>query len=412
MPKSRVENLAIFGGGALFERKRPVGQLDAPPVEDYLNLLRVPYDARYLTNDGPLLKRLEDRLREYHQVRNCIAVANAALGLTMLMQLFGNGKSGEVVMPAFSYRGLPHFAQWAGQMPRFCDVDPLTHGLDPQAVENCLSEATTAILVVCNFNSPGAIDELCALGQRHNIPVILDSVYGLGSSYKGRLLGGFADAEVFSTHATKLLNGFEGGYITTNNDELAATLRWQRNFSLHGLRPPAADKWPHALGVNAKLNELHAAMALLSLDRLAGVIERNKQRYEAYRAEIEDIDGVSLLPSLDDQTEKRNYEMAILDIDPGWPLTRDQLLAILKAEGAAISPYYSPPLHKSPHRPADMAVPDLPVSEQLATRYLQLPVGEQVSLDDIAQIGALLSFVHEQGAEIAGRLQSVERVSA
>ncbi|HVV63547.1 MAG TPA: aminotransferase class I/II-fold pyridoxal phosphate-dependent enzyme [Pseudolabrys sp.] len=405
MRKNTVADLAIFGGPRLFTTPKPVGQLDAPPVEDYLALLRIPYDARYLSNDGPLVRRLEDKLCEYHGVRHCLAVANAALGLTMLMQLFGQGKQGEVIMPAFSYRGLPHFAQWAGQMPKFCDVDPVTQGLDPAAVESCISEKTTSILVVCNFNSPGLIDELCAVGARHNIPVILDSVYGLGSSYKGKLLGGFAHAEVFSTHATKLLNGFEGGYITTNDDDLAAMLRWQRTFCLHGLRPPAADKWPHGLGLNAKLNELHAAMALACLERLGGVIERNKARYEGYKAAIAGIPGLSLMPYLEDKTEKRNYEMAVLDVDKSWPLTRDQILALLKAEGAAISPYYSPPLHKSPHSPAGMTPPDLPVSESLATRFVQLPVGEMVTLDDVAAVGAFLKFLHGHGAEISPRMR-------
>lgn len=409
MHKRRVEDLALFGGPPLFASPRPIGQLDAPPVDAYLELLRVPFEARHLTNGGPLVNRLEEQLCDYHEVRNCVAVANAGLGLTMLMQLFARGTQGEVIMPAFSYRGLPHFSQWAGQVARFCDVDPLTHGLDPVAVEASISDQTTSILVVCNFNSPGPIDELCEVGERHGVPVILDSVYGLGCSYKGKLLGGFGRAEVYSTHATKLLNGFEGGYITTNDDNLAAALRWQRNFSLQGMRPSGAEGWHHALGLNAKLNELHAAMALLSLGRLEGVIQRNKLRYDSYRAEISAIDGLSLLPCLDEGTDRRNYQMAVLEVGQDWPLTRDQTIVLLDAEGARIGPYYSPPLHRSPHRLKGISDPTLPVAEALAARFIQLPVGELVSLDDVAEVGALLRFVRGNHAAVSAGLRIQSR---
>lgn len=402
--KQGIGDLVLFGGQKLFDAPKPVGQLDAPPVEEYLDLLQVSFDEGQLTNGGPLVQQLETRLCEYHQVSHCVAVANAALGLTMLMQLFSHDKVGEVIMPAFSYRGLPHFAQWAGQIPQFCDVDPVTHALDPQAVEPCINERTTSILTVCNFNSPGHLDDLCALGDSRNIPVIIDSVYGLGSSYKGQPLGRFGAAEVFSTHATKLLNGFEGGYITTEDDELAETLRWQRNFCFPPLQPPGACDYRHALGINAKLNELHAAMALLSLDRLDDVIARNKERYAAYQSELSRFDGLELVGYLDDEAERRNYQLAVVEIGKDWPFTRDEMLRLLKAEGAAISPYYSPPLHKSSHCPPDAVVPDLPVSEDLATRYLQLPVGELVSLEDIKALGELFLFLQDNSAAISARL--------
>ena len=406
MHKRAVDELALFGGPKLFASPRPIGQLDAPPVEEYLALLRVPFEARYLSNDGPLVTRLEERLQDYHAVRHCIAVANAGLGLTMLMQLFARGREGEVVMPAFSYRGLPHFAQWAGQLPRFCDVDPVSHTLDPVALERCVTDRTTSILAVCNFNSPGALDEIFAVGERRNVPVLIDSVYGLGSSYKGKLLGGFGHAEVYSMHATKLLNGFEGGYITTNDDGLAAQLRWQRKSALHGLRPPSTGGWDYVLGLNAKLNELHAAMALLSLDRLERVINRNRERYEAYRDALAPIHGVRLLPYLDSASERRNFQMAVIEVTDEWPLTRDDTLALLRAEGAAISPYYSPPLHKSPHAPTGIEVPDLPVSEHLATRFIQLPVGELVSREDISEIGSFLRFIRDNHTGVAACLKA------
>jgi dTDP-4-amino-4,6-dideoxyglucose len=396
--KGGVDDLAIFGGAPLFSSPRPIGQLDAPDVEQYLALLRESYDARHLANDGPLLVRLEARVARLHGVKHCIALANAGLGLTMLMQLFARGRPGEVIMPAFSYRGLPHFCRWAGQAPRFCDVDARTHFIDARSAEGAVSSATTAILAVCNFNDPGDIEGICAVGRRHGVPVILDSVYAVGASYGGRMLGSFGRAEVYSFHATKLLNGFEGGYVTTDDEELARMLRWQRNFCLPGLKPAGAPDY--LLGLNAKLNELHAALALISVERIDEVIARNRARYDAYRDGLAKIPGVSLLPYA--EGERANYQMAVIEIRPGWPLTRDQTVMLLRAEGAAISAYYSPPLHRSEHSGGG-ETPPLPVAEELGRRFVQLPVGELVSLEDVADLCRLLAFVAERGDAVARR---------
>lgn len=399
--KRDIDDLALFGGEPLFAEPRPIGQLDSPDLDDYLALVRKAFANRHLTNGGQLVQALEERLAGEHQVRHCVSVANAGLGLMMLMQIFGGGRPGEVVMPAFSYRGLPHFARWAGLEPRYCDVDPATHGLDPRAVAAAIGPATTSILGVCNANSPGDIDGLCEVAGQAGIPIFFDSVYALGSTYQGRPLGGSGRAEVFSIHATKLLNGFEGGYVTTNDDGLADLLRWQRNFSLPALRPPGAADADHVIGLNAKLNELHAAMALCSLERLDGVIDRNRRRYKAYREHCVRIPGVSVLPYLDDHAERRNYQIVILDIADAFGCTRDHLLAVLRAEGCAIGPYYSPPLHRwAPAR----ELPDLPVTDHLAGRLLQLPVGEMVDHRDIERLGELLAFVAGNAERIAARL--------
>lgn len=397
-PKQHIDDLALFGGTPIFDSPRPIGQLDAPPVEEYLALVRLAMDQRRLTNDGPFVQQLETRLAAYHGVAHCVALANAGLGLMMLMQVFSGGRRGEVIMPAFSYRGLPHFAQWAGQMPRFCDVDPATHTLSPESVASAINENTTAILAVCNFNSPGDIDRLGELAQHHDLPFFLDSVYGIGSTYKGRRLGGFGRAEVFSLHATKLLNGFEGGYITTNDTDLAEILRRQRNFGFGAESKLATSQ---IIGINAKLNELHAAMALLSLDNIDHIIAANRARFEEYVEVCAGIPGLSLIPY--PAGECSNFQMAVVEIGPDWPLSRDQTIALLRAEGAAISAYYSPPLHLSEHCPRGLAINALPVAESLAERFMQLPSGNLVSLADIHAIGELLRFLGDNGAGIASR---------
>ena len=357
-----------------------------PPVDTYLALLRRAFDARCFSGNGPLVLELERRLAEYHGVRHCVAVANAGLDLVMLMRMFAGGRAGEVVMPAFGYNGLPHFAQWAGQMPRFCDVDAQTHGLDPRAVAQALSSQTTSILAVCNFHDAGAVEELCAVARAAGVPILFDSVNALGGTHRGRMLGSFGRAEVFSLHATKLLNGFEGGYITTDDAALANELRAQRD--------------------HARLNEVHAAMAIASLDDLDAVIQRNKARFDAYAEICTRLRGFELLRYRQEAGARHAFPLVVAAVSQEWPLTRDETVQVLRAEGAAIGAYYSPPLHRSAHAPPGLPVRTMPVSEALARRFVQLPAGELTSLDDIERIGGRLAFIQRHGAAIASRIRT------
>jgi dTDP-4-amino-4,6-dideoxyglucose len=399
-------DLAFFGGNPLFETPRPLGQLAAPDLETFLVLAKEALDNGQLTG-GPFVAELEERLADFHEVRHCVAVANAALGITMLMRVFAAGRMGEVIMPAFTYPGLPHFARFAGQQPRFCDVCTDTHGLDPAAVRAAINGDTTSILGVCNSNGPPEIEELERIGSETGVPVFFDSVDGLGMTYGGRQLGRFGRAEVFSLHATKLLNGFEGGYVTTEDEGLADLLRWQCDHASPDSQPEAAGAM-HALGLNANLSELHAAMALLSIEQVPGVIARNRARYEQYEKVLTGLPGMRLLAARTSPAEKTNWRRVVAEISAQWPLTRDQTVVLLQAEGAEIAPYYSPPLHHSVHCPPGYDVQPLPVCERLATQYLQLPVGELVSRDDIRKLGHWLAFVAHHGEAISALMAKGE----
>jgi dTDP-4-amino-4,6-dideoxygalactose transaminase len=403
--KTTLDDLAIFGGPPLFSELRPIGQLAVPTQEAFLDRVKQAYDARRLSNDSPQVRELEERLAEFHGVRHCIALANAGLGLMMLMQILAQGRSGQVIMPAFTFRGLPHFARWAGQTPCFCDVDPVFHMASAASVETCITPDTTVILAVCNFNGCGNLAALEDLADQHGIPLLLDSVYGIGSHFNGRPMGSNGMAEVFSLHATKLINGFEGGYVTTDDSRLAAILRQQRNFCFPSNPDFNPDTFPWVYGLNAKLNEVHAALALATLDELPAIIARNRDRHEAYRAALAGIPGLSLLPCTASPEMPSAYLMAIADVGPAWGLSRDATLALLRQEGCALNPYYSPPLHQSPHGATSNPTPSLPVTEDLAGRYLQLPAGDKVSRADIDAIGALLRFVAAHRKPIAARLE-------
>ncbi|AMO35707.1 DegT/DnrJ/EryC1/StrS family aminotransferase [Thauera humireducens] len=390
--KHAVADLALFGGRPLFDRPRPIGQLAKPDTERFFSLMKSAFDSRRLSNNGPLVQELEARLADYHAVRHCIAYANAGLALITLIETIADGRKGSVVIPTFTYTGLPHIVRWAGLTPVFCDVAPDTHTLTATSVADALRDDTIMMLGVHQANSPCPIDELSAMCEQFGLPLLFDAVHGLGATFRGKPIGGFGIAEVFSLHATKLLNGFEGGYITTNDDELAALMRRKRNFGYSG------ESSIDTLGLNGKLNEVHAASALASLDKLPVVISRNHARLDAYQQAFRGIPGISWIPYPGD--EATNAEFPLLKLATDWPIPRDALVSILRAEGALARAYYAPALHlqdDSRHR-------SLPVAEALAQCIVQMPTGEMVNTTDIARLASLVQFVSSNAAAIRAAL--------
>ena len=175
------------------------------------------------------------------------------------LRVLANGREGNVVLPAMSYRGLPHLIRWAGLTPKYCDIDPVRHTLEPKALSETIDSKTVAVLAVDNVNAMCDVDGIEAIANRQGIPLLLDSVYGIGGRYGADICGTRGAASVFTLHATKLINGFEGAYVTTSNDRLASQLKAAGNFGFHEGRDAKL------LGINAKLNELHAALALSNL---------------------------------------------------------------------------------------------------------------------------------------------------
>jgi dTDP-4-amino-4,6-dideoxygalactose transaminase len=227
---------------------------------------------------------------------------------------------------------------------------------------------------------------------------LFDSVESAFETTKGRRVGTFGRAEGFSIHATKLINGFEGGYLVTNDHELADRLKLIRGFGI-----PEEDQIV-CFGMNAKLNEIHAALAMASMDDLDELVERNRQRYLAYRELLDGIDGITL--RLFDEEEQTSFKNILVRLGEGWPLSRDDTLAILQAEGALARPYYSPALHT--HKAGfETRSGYLPVADRISKQFMLLPCGDQMGLSDISVLAELLRFVAAHAVEIGEALNAV-----
>jgi dTDP-4-amino-4,6-dideoxygalactose transaminase len=305
------------------------------------------------------------------------------------------GFKGEVLVPSFTFIASAHALQWQEITPVFCDIDPATHNIDPSQIERMITPKTSGILGVHVWGRACDTTALKELAHKHNLKLIYDAAHAFGCSHQGQMVGNFGSAEVFSFHATKFLNSFEGGAITTNDDDLAKKIRWMTNFGFEGY-----DNVTY-LGTNGKMAEISAAMGITSLEDIEGIIETNYRNLQAYKEELAGVPGIDMIQF--DENERNNYQYIILEIDSlTTGISRDALVQLLHAENVLVRRYFYPGCHQmEPYRSLfPHAGLLLPETEKLVQRVMSMPNGTAVTTEDVRKVCALVRFAVEHGDAI------------
>ena len=395
--KKSPQDLAIFGGSPAFDEKLHVGRPNIGDRRLLLERINDILDRRWLTNAGTYVQQFEARIAEMLGVKHCIAMCNGTVALEIAIR--GAGMTGEVIVPSFTFIATAHALQWQAITPVFCDIDPKTHNLDPDRVEEMITPRTTGIIGVHLWGRPCAVEALERIAREHNLKLLFDAAHAFGCSHEGRMIGNFGEAEIFSFHATKFFNTFEGGAIATNSDDLAAKVRLMKNFGFVWY-----DQVDY-IGTNGKMSEVSAAMGLTGLDGLDEFIAVNRGNYQEYLRELQDLPGLSMLTY--DEAEKCNYQYVILEIDnTATPIARDDWIQILHAENVLARRYFYPGCHRmEPYRSyfphAGLLLPE---TERVASRVLSLPTGTSVGQDQIGKICEVIRYVSDNASDVKKKL--------
>ena len=394
-----TDQLAIFGMAPQFAEPLHVGRPNIGNRERLLARINDMLDRRWLTNNGAYVQELERRLAEFLGVKHCIAMCNGTVALEIAIRALG--LTGEVIVPSFTFIATAHALQWQEITPVFCDIDPATHNIDPRMVEKMITPRTSGIIGVHVWGRPCPIDALEEIAERRGLKLLFDAAHAFGCSYKGRMIGRFGDAEVFSFHATKFFNTFEGGAVVTNNDVLAGKMRLMRNFGFHG------EDSVIYVGTNGKMSEVCAAMGLTSLESLDEFVEANRENYVLYRRELEGIPGLRLIAY--DDSEKCNYQYIIVEIDEqDTKLSRNQIVRVLRAENVLARRYFYPACHHmEPYRSLfPHAGLMLPETERLVQRVMSLPTGTAVKPADVRKICNIIRLTMRHPFEVCRQLDA------
>jgi dTDP-4-amino-4,6-dideoxygalactose transaminase len=395
--KKQIEDLAILGGEPAFSETLHVGRPNIGDRDRFLQRVNDMLDRRWLTNNGPFVQEFEQKIAEMIGVEHCIAICNATVGLEIAIRALR--LKGEVIVPSFTFIATAHALQWQEITPVFCDIDPATHNIDPAKIERMITPKTSGILGVHVWGRACDISSLDKIAQKHHLRLLFDAAHAFGCSYQGQMIGNFGDAEVFSFHATKFLNSFEGGAIVTNDPELAQKIRWMTNFGFGGY-----DRVLY-LGTNGKMTEVCAAMGITGLEGIDNLIATNFRNYQTYQQELADVPGIRMISY--DESEKNNFQYIILELDPEVTgISRDTIVKLLHAENVLARRYFYPGCHEM--EPYHSLFPHagllLPETEKLVQRVMSLPSGTAVTPDDIKRICEILCYAIKNGESITQSL--------
>jgi dTDP-4-amino-4,6-dideoxygalactose transaminase len=388
-------DLGIFSGKPLFDEPLHVNKPNAINRERLISLID-PMLSRRWFSDGELVREFEREIARLAGAAHCVATCNGTLALQIVLRTLG--LSGEAIVPSFTFVATAQALRWLNLTPVYCDVSPETHTIDPKQVESLITPRTQAIVGVHLWGQPCDIAALSEIADRHGLALVFDAAHGLGSTYRGRPIGGFGVAEVFSFHATKFVNTGEGGAITTNDERLAARLRSERRFGFD------SEEGPLDAGTNGKMAEICAAVGLTYLECFDQLIAANQATHRKYQDGLAGIPGVSILAL--DEGDRNNHQYVVTEIDESRAgLSRDELMRVLQADNILAKRYFYPGCHRTiPGRHGEAG--QLPVTEKLVGSVLVLPGGASISPDQVETVCETLRLAVENGDEIRQALGS------
>jgi dTDP-4-amino-4,6-dideoxygalactose transaminase len=358
-----------------------VGRPNIGNRDAFLKRVEQILDNCWLTNNGQMVRELEQRIAARLGVKHCVAIVNGTLALEIAIRALG--LSGEVIVPSWTFVATAHALHWQGITPVFTDIDPTTHNLSPAAVRGMITSRTTGIIGVHLWGRPAPVEELQAIADEHGLKLMFDAAHAFGNWHQGRCIGNFGACEVFSFHATKAFNTMEGGAVVTNDDELAEKIRLMRNFGFHG-----NDKVIYP-GINGKMTEVCAAFGLTNLESLDDIFAASQRNYQAYAKNLTDIPGIRLLPH--DENGCRNYQYVVLEVQEECKVSRDEIIAALHQNNVLARKYFWPGVHAM--QPYHDLFPHasllLPETVKIAEKTIAMPNSTRINettIEDIANI--------------------------
>jgi dTDP-4-amino-4,6-dideoxygalactose transaminase len=382
-----VTDLALLGGTPALPDGVPFVRPALPPLASVSERLAPSYDRGILTN-GPLAAELEVQAAERLGVRHVVSVASCTAGLMLAIRVLD--PDGAVLLPSFTFSASAHAVLWNARRPVFAECDPTSFQLDV-ADAKARIDGVGLVMATHVFGAPCAPDAVEDLAASAGVPVLFDAAHGFGALHGDRPVGGFGDVEVFSMTPTKPLVAGEGGLVATNRDDIADGVRIGRDYANPG------DYDTRFAGLNARLSELHAAVALESLREFDRSLARRREIAQRY------IDGVSAVPGIEAQrvepSDTSTWKDFTINVErDAFGVDRDALASVLRSEGIGTRNYFDPPVHRQ--TAYGRYTTDLPVTDSVAARVVSLPIYPMLADETVDAIVAVIARVHDRAPDV------------
>ena len=336
-----------------------------PNKEKYKKYIDEIYENGWLTNNGPLVQRLEKRLAQYLGVKNIVLVSNGTIALEIAYKALN--LTNEVITTPFSFVATTSSLVMSNLKPVFADIDEKSFNINPKNIEKFINANTSAILPVHVFGNACEVEDIEQIAKKHDLKVIYDAAHAFDVKYKGKSVLNYGDISTLSFHATKLFHSIEGGALIINDDELVQKVRYLINFGIKN-----QEEIPY-LGTNAKMNEFEAAMGLCVLDDIENIKNSRKEVYETYQKELKDL--VQFQEQNINASQNYSYFPIVLK-------SEEQLLKIQKAlndENIFPRRYFYPSLDTLEYIEPKQ---ECKISRDISKRILCLPIYAELEKDN------------------------------
>lgn len=347
-----------------------------PDKEDYIKYVGQIWDNVQLTNNGPLLQELEQKLNAFLGIDNLLFCSNGTVVLQIALKAFDI--TGEVITTPFSYCATSNAILWSACKPVFVDIDPDNFNINPDLIEAAITPATQAILATHVYGNPCDVEKIQAIAEKYNLKVIYDAAHAFGVKLNGRSVFSYGDISTCSFHATKVFHTTEGGALITNTPTASRSeLNLLRAFGHQG------DENYYTAGINGKNSEFHAAMGLCNLPHVPDIIAARKTITRRYDQQL----NWALLkrPAKADGLE---YNYAYYPVVFSDEHAMRKVQAALNSRDIYPRRYFYPSLNTLPFMPEYYACP---VSEATASKVLCLPLYVDLSLEDVDIISQIIN---------------------
>ena len=353
-----------------------------PPLEDFLPYLEEIWENKWLTNNGPLHKRLEVELASYLGVNYISLFCNGMAALQTAINCLQ--LSGEVITTPFTFVATTHAIALHGCTPVFCDIDPETFNIDADKIEALITNKTTAIMAVHVYGRPCATEKIEAIARRHDLKVIYDAAHAFAVREKGESILNKGDLSMLSFHATKVFSTLEGGAIISHDLETKTRIDQLKNFGIQN------EESTLNIAGNGKMNEVQAAFGLMQLGLIDAQLDKRRKIAQMYRRLLAGVEGIHVLNDM--PGIEHNYGYFPISVEDSFSLTRDELYELLKVNHFHARKYFYPLVNEFPPYQylASGQKGKLPVAEIVANQILCLPIFPDLELIQVELISNLI----------------------
>jgi dTDP-4-amino-4,6-dideoxygalactose transaminase len=359
-----------------------------PPLEEFMHLLQNIWSTKWITNNGVYHEKLEKALQDYLKVPFISLFTNGTIPLIVALQALDI--NGEVITTPYTFAATTHALWWNNIKPVFVDIDGKTGNLDPNRIEEAITEQTTAIMPVHVYGNPCDIEKIQVLADKYRLKVIYDAAHAFGVEIENTSILTAGDMSTLSFHATKAYNTIEGGALICKEKNIKAHIDHLKNF---GFQNEVEILMP---GINGKLDELRAAYGLLNLHYVDTVIEKRKKLSMLYQRYLKEIPGITIFAP--PRNVKLNYSYFPIIINKQFGMSRDNLYETLKKANIFGRRYFYPLTSSlSPYKELPSANPDnLPKAIKLANTVICLPLYPELSIYDLEYIVDTIALTQKQ----------------